>query len=110
MACANAGCRSLGLQIHNWVLKCGLGSSDSHVKTALIRFYLGSSVLEDARKVFDEITDVDVVQCTVLMTGYIQLGLAAEWKMYLFFWQRVELKGSLVKRDFTAAIRCFGDS
>lgn len=78
VACANAGCRSSGLQIHNWVLKCGLGSSDSHVKTALIRFYLGSSVLEDARKVFDEITDVDVVQCTVLMTGYIQLGLAAE--------------------------------
>ncbi|KAF7129427.1 hypothetical protein RHSIM_Rhsim10G0031500 [Rhododendron simsii] len=78
VACANVNCMLSGLQIHNWVLKCGLGSSDSHVKTALIRFYLGCNVLENARKVFDEITDLDVVQCNVLMTGYIQLGLAGE--------------------------------
>ncbi|PSS30435.1 Pentatricopeptide repeat-containing protein [Actinidia chinensis var. chinensis] len=78
VACANASCVIFGKEVHNWVLKNGLASSDGHIQTALIRFYLGCKVLEDARKVFDEIPRLDVVQCNVLMNGYIQLGSASE--------------------------------
>ncbi|XP_052197829.1 pentatricopeptide repeat-containing protein At3g28660-like [Diospyros lotus] len=76
VACANASCMFLGKQIHDWVLKNGLASSDGHIQTALIRLYANCKFLGDARKVFDEIRRPDVVQCNVLMNAYLQSGFA----------------------------------
>ncbi|CAK9175378.1 unnamed protein product [Ilex paraguariensis] len=78
IACANASLMFTGKQIHNWLVKNGLALSDGHVGTALIRFYAECKVLDDARKLFGEIPNRDVVQCNVLINGYVRCGLALE--------------------------------
>ncbi|XP_043723416.1 pentatricopeptide repeat-containing protein At3g28660-like [Telopea speciosissima] len=77
-ACANISCVPAGKQLHCWVFKDGLASFDSHIQTALVRFYVDSGFLNDARKVFDEIPNRDVIQWNVLMNGYLRLGFASE--------------------------------
>ncbi|KAK4346569.1 hypothetical protein RND71_032908 [Anisodus tanguticus] len=75
IACANGPLEVEGKQIHSWVIKNAFSLSNAHVQTALIRFYTNCKALDDARKVFDEITDIDVIQCNVLMSGHLQCGL-----------------------------------
>ncbi|XP_042510667.1 pentatricopeptide repeat-containing protein At3g28660-like isoform X2 [Macadamia integrifolia] len=65
-------------QVHSWVFKDGLASSDGHIQTALVRFYAENGFLIDARKVFDEIPNRDVIQWNVLMNGYLRFGFASE--------------------------------
>ncbi|KAJ8567041.1 hypothetical protein K7X08_019249 [Anisodus acutangulus] len=78
IACANGPLEVEGKQIHSWVIKNAFSVSNAHVQTALIRFYMNCKALDDARKVFDEITDIDVIQCNVLMSGHLQCGLAKD--------------------------------
>ncbi|XP_059294017.1 pentatricopeptide repeat-containing protein At3g28660-like [Lycium ferocissimum] len=78
IACANGNLEVEGKQIHSWVIKNSFSVSNAHVQTALIRFYMNCKELGNARKVFDEITDIDVIQCNVLMSGYLQCGQAKE--------------------------------
>ncbi|KAA8530309.1 hypothetical protein F0562_005018 [Nyssa sinensis] len=78
MACANASWVFTGKQIHNRVIQNSLALSDGHVQTALIRFYVECKVLDDAQKVFDGISNLDVIQCNVLISGYLKFGLASE--------------------------------
>ncbi|KAL3346793.1 hypothetical protein AABB24_025300 [Solanum stoloniferum] len=78
IACANGSLEGEGKQIHSWVIKNSFFASNAHVQTALIRFYTNCKALDDARKVFDEITDIDAIQCNVLMSGHLQSGLAKE--------------------------------
>ncbi|KAF8390292.1 hypothetical protein HHK36_024817 [Tetracentron sinense] len=77
-ACANASCVPLGKKIHTWVFKNGLASRDSHIQTALLRLYEECCVLNDARKLFDEILQPEVIQWNVLMNGYLRRDLASE--------------------------------
>ncbi|OMO77396.1 hypothetical protein COLO4_25209 [Corchorus olitorius] len=51
-------------------------SSDSYVQTGVIRLYVEARLWSDARKVFDEITHVDVVKWNVLMSGLLRCGFA----------------------------------
>ena len=53
--------RLLGDQIHNLVLKNGIMCYDGYVQIALLRFYTESRDMRDPRKVFEEITDRDLV-------------------------------------------------
>lgn len=76
LACVNGGWLLEGKQIHNWVIKNGLVLFDSHVQTALMRLYAACKIINDARKVFDEIPFRDLIQWNVLMNGYIRCGLA----------------------------------
>ncbi|KAL3526482.1 hypothetical protein ACH5RR_011138 [Cinchona calisaya] len=78
IACSNGFLTSEGKQLHSWVIKNGLSLANAHVQTALIRFYLESKLVDDARKVFDEIPQLDVVQCNVLISGYIKCNMALE--------------------------------
>ncbi|KAF4376638.1 hypothetical protein F8388_025509 [Cannabis sativa] len=78
LACVNGVWLIEGKQIHNWVVKNGLGLLDGHVQTALIRLYAECKVMGDARKVFDEIPQRDQFQWNVLMNGYIRCGFASE--------------------------------
>ncbi|XP_047337868.1 putative pentatricopeptide repeat-containing protein At3g28640 [Impatiens glandulifera] len=91
IACANAVCVPSGQQIHTLVIKNGLASSDSHIQTALIRFYSECKMLKDARNMFDEIPDPDVVKCNILMTGCLQSGLSSD---ALAIYQEMLLKGN----------------
>ncbi|KAH1092096.1 hypothetical protein J1N35_019353 [Gossypium stocksii] len=69
---------SKGKQIQNWVSKNGVFSSDSYVQTGVIRLYVETKLWGDARKVFDEITFVDVVKWNVVMSGLIRCGLGTQ--------------------------------
>ncbi|KAJ8546083.1 hypothetical protein K7X08_018666 [Anisodus acutangulus] len=75
IACANGPLEVEGKQIHSWVIKNAFSLSNAHVQTALIRFYTNCKALDDAHKMFDEITDIDVIHCNVLMSGHLQCGL-----------------------------------
>nr|GMC94040.1 putative pentatricopeptide repeat-containing protein At3g28640 [Ipomoea batatas] len=78
IACSNGFLVPEGKQIHGLVVKNSLSFSDPHVQTALIRFYAGCKVLDDAQQVFDEIASIDVFQANVLISGYIRNGLASK--------------------------------
>ena len=78
VACLKACFFSVGKQIHCWVVKNGVFLSDSHVQTGVLRIYVEDKLLLDARKVFDEIPQPDVVKWDVLMNGYVRCGLGSE--------------------------------
>ncbi|XP_010514567.1 PREDICTED: putative pentatricopeptide repeat-containing protein At3g28640 [Camelina sativa] len=78
VACLKACLFSVGKQIHCWVIKNGVFLSDGHVQTGVLRIYVEDKVLVDARKVFDEIPEPDVVKWDVLMNGYVRCGLGSE--------------------------------
>ncbi|KAL6507077.1 hypothetical protein OROHE_021976 [Orobanche hederae] len=60
----------LGVKVHSLVVKVGF-DSDVFVKTGLLGFYSKLEKLEDARKVFDDIPEKNVVSWTAMMSGYI---------------------------------------
>lgn len=78
IACSNRLLWFEGKQLHSWVIKNGLLEANAHVQTALIRFYSEHKVLDDARKVFDDITHVDVIQCNILINGYVKSNMGSE--------------------------------
>ncbi|KAK6137949.1 hypothetical protein DH2020_028305 [Rehmannia glutinosa] len=63
----------LGVKVHSLVVKVGF-DSDVFVKTGLVGFYSKLECLEDARKVFDDIPEKNVVSWTAMMSGYIGAG------------------------------------
>ncbi|PIA41933.1 hypothetical protein AQUCO_02100046v1 [Aquilegia coerulea] len=74
--CAIKSCASLfdlcsGKQIHQQALAFGF-ESDLFVSSALIDMYSKCGVLNDARKLFDEIPMRNVVSWTSMVTGYVQ--------------------------------------
>ncbi|KAL6960810.1 hypothetical protein U1Q18_038573 [Sarracenia purpurea var. burkii] len=62
-----------GRGIHVDAFKFGL-SGDRFVGSSLILLYSTIGDINGASKVFDEITDRDVVACTAMITGYAQSG------------------------------------
>ncbi|KAL1080887.1 hypothetical protein V6Z11_D09G026800 [Gossypium hirsutum] len=78
VSCAKTCYLISGKQIQNWVFKNGVFSSDSYVQTGVIRLYVETKLWGDARKVFDEITFVDVVKWNVVMSGLIRCGLGTQ--------------------------------
>ncbi|KFK33747.1 hypothetical protein AALP_AA5G054800 [Arabis alpina] len=78
VVCLNGCLFTVGKQIHCWVLKNGVFSSDGYVQTGVLRIYVEEKVLLDARKVFDEIPHPDVVKWDVLINGYVRCGLGFE--------------------------------
>lgn len=75
LACVNACWVDFGRQIHNWVFKNGVFLSDNHVQTAVVRLYCECKNLSEARKLFEEIPCLDVIQWNVLMNGYLKANL-----------------------------------
>ncbi|XP_050380852.1 pentatricopeptide repeat-containing protein At2g03380, mitochondrial-like [Argentina anserina] len=75
------GCKScielnnveLGRGIHADAVKFGL-SGNGFVGSSFIGFYCGCGDVGDAYKVFDEITDPDVVVYTSIITGFAHIG------------------------------------
>lgn len=63
-----------GREIHGQALKLGLGLN-RYVKLKLMELYGKCGELGDARKVFDEIPDRDVVALTVMISCYLDKGL-----------------------------------
>ncbi|KAL8475763.1 hypothetical protein ACS0TY_028429 [Phlomoides rotata] len=72
-SCFKLGTPEFGRNLHADAFKFGL-SSDRFVGSSLIEFYYKYDQIGEAAKVFDEITDRDVVAYTSMITGYSQGG------------------------------------
>ncbi|XP_004487108.1 putative pentatricopeptide repeat-containing protein At3g08820 [Cicer arietinum] len=73
-ACARLNLFQLGIAIHSLVIKTGF-DYDVFVKTNIVCFYSKCGFLTDARKVFDDIRDKNVVSWTAIIGGELFRGL-----------------------------------
>ncbi|OMO68329.1 Germin [Corchorus olitorius] len=74
----------MGSLVHSVVLKSGL-VMDHFVCSALVDMYAKCRVIEDARKLFDNMPHKDLVTWTVMIGGYAECGNAKE-SLALFEW------------------------
>ncbi|KAM7470100.1 hypothetical protein LguiA_008283 [Lonicera macranthoides] len=77
ISCANLIELELGRVGHSMVFKNGLGV-DGHVRHSLITMYSRCGELGCARKVFDEITERDLVSWNSMISGYSKMGFAGD--------------------------------
>ncbi|KAE8673792.1 protein kinase PINOID 2-like [Hibiscus syriacus] len=83
----------LGLELHTLVIKSGL-DSEVFVGNALITMYARWKRLEQARMVFDEMPNKDLVSWNAILSGYSQedgYGLEAMWTFIEMVKQRIKL-------------------
>ncbi|OIT38086.1 PREDICTED: pentatricopeptide repeat-containing protein ELI1, chloroplastic-like [Nicotiana attenuata] len=76
-ACAQMGVLESGRWIHAYV-KSNRIQLNKHVGTALIDMYSKSGSLEDARMVFDQMKDKDVITWNSMIVGYAMHGFSLE--------------------------------
>ncbi|CAH8358833.1 unnamed protein product [Eruca vesicaria subsp. sativa] len=76
-ACGALQWSGFGRGVHGYVAKSGLDGC-VFVASSLADMYGKCGVLDDARKVFDEIPDRNVVAWNALMVGYVQNGMNEE--------------------------------
>ncbi|KAH6835380.1 hypothetical protein C2S53_003231 [Perilla frutescens var. hirtella] len=63
----------LGVNVHSLIVKEGF-EYDACVNTGLVEFYSKLECLDDARKVFDEMPERNVVSLVGVMSGYVGTG------------------------------------
>ncbi|XP_010518818.1 PREDICTED: pentatricopeptide repeat-containing protein DOT4, chloroplastic [Tarenaya hassleriana] len=66
-----------GEQLHGYVLKTGFGNYNS-VVNSLMASYLKNGRVESARRLFDEMTERDVISWNSMINGYISNGSAEQ--------------------------------
>ncbi|XP_009345233.2 pentatricopeptide repeat-containing protein At2g34400 [Pyrus x bretschneideri] len=77
IACANLLELNHGRAAHSSVFRTGL-DKDGHVSHSLITMYARCGELGFARKVFDEISERDLVSWNSMISGYCKMGCAGE--------------------------------
>ncbi|KAF3601684.1 hypothetical protein F2Q69_00033456 [Brassica cretica] len=90
-----------GEQLHGYVLKLGFGECSS-VGNSLLAFYLKNGRVDSARKVFDEMTERDVISWNSMINGYVSNGLT-EQGLYMF----VEMLCSGIEFDLATVVSVF---
>ncbi|XP_043721246.1 putative pentatricopeptide repeat-containing protein At5g37570 [Telopea speciosissima] len=73
-ACARIPAILQGRQIHTQIIESGY-FSNTVVHTALLDMYAKCGAANDARLVFDQMTDRDVVSWTAMISGYTKVGM-----------------------------------
>ncbi|RLN29887.1 pentatricopeptide repeat-containing protein [Panicum miliaceum] len=82
-ACSSFAASPRGEAVHGVALKRGFLSQSVLVGNALVHLYASSLSFRDARKVFNEMPDRDVVSWTTLVDGYARGGLPDEaWRVF----------------------------
>jgi pentatricopeptide repeat protein len=71
--CADMARPLCGKLLHRYAIKVGM-LSDLSVSSSLVKLYSKSGNLDDSRKVFDEISALDLVTWTAIIDGYAQHG------------------------------------
>uniref|UniRef100_A0A7N0VIP0 Chlororespiratory reduction 21 n=1 Tax=Kalanchoe fedtschenkoi TaxID=63787 RepID=A0A7N0VIP0_KALFE len=82
-ACAKSLALHEGSQVHGLVFKMGM-EEDLFIGNSLIHFYAECGELGSSTKVFDEMTERNVVSWTSLISGYLRLDVPRE-AIDLFF-------------------------
>ncbi|KAK6240363.1 Pentatricopeptide repeat - like 10 [Theobroma cacao] len=95
-ACAELGALALGNRIHVYIVKVGL-SENLHVKNALLDLYAKCGSIREAKKVFNEMKERNVVSWSSLIVGLAVNGFVKE-ALQLF--KEMERKG-LVPSEVT---------
>ncbi|KAJ7297095.1 hypothetical protein O6H91_06G050100 [Diphasiastrum complanatum] len=90
-ACASTAALEHGMQLHSYIIKSGF-EADVIVDSALIDMYEKCGNIENARRVFNNMSERDVVSWSVLMPGYAQQGLGKEALTLLEEMQREGMK------------------
>ncbi|CAN8231445.1 unnamed protein product [Cochlearia groenlandica] len=90
-----------GEQFHGYVLKSGFGDCNS-VANSLLALYLRNQRVESARKVFDEMSERDVISWNSMINGYMSNGLV-EQGLLVF----VEMLLSGVEIDLATIVSVF---
>eukprot|EP01018_Ginkgo_biloba_P037493 Gb_02032 [translate_table: standard] len=88
-ACAGLPDLQGGKEIHHHIVRTGY-ESDAYVGAALIHMYVKCWSIEDARLVFDKMSQRNVVLWTAMIAGYTQIGCAIE---ALALFQEMQLAG-----------------
>ncbi|PKA54689.1 Putative pentatricopeptide repeat-containing protein [Apostasia shenzhenica] len=73
--CANLSILSLGLQVHAALLQRGFGTNQQ-MANALVNMYAKCGNIADSQKIFDEMSDRDLLSWTSLINGYGVNGFA----------------------------------
>jgi len=76
-ACANTGDLQQGKDVHEIIIRKGL-KPDVVVGSALVDMYVKCGSVEDARNVFDNMPERNVVSWTAMVSGYTQNGFVKE--------------------------------
>ncbi|XP_019150792.1 PREDICTED: pentatricopeptide repeat-containing protein At2g27610-like [Ipomoea nil] len=63
----------VGMQLHSFIIKLGFNSF-TFVCNALVDFYSKSNLLDESFKIFQEMTEYDIVTWNALIAGYIRSG------------------------------------
>lgn len=100
-ACARIGALDAGIRIHEYISRNRV-RADGAVGTALVDMYSKCGKIEDASRVFDVMTDRDMLAWTSMINGW---GVHGRWQEALQCFE--DMKRSLVKLDegaFLAAL------
>lgn len=73
--CARLVDLEIGKQVHGVIIRSGV-DLDVCGRIALVDMYAKCGCIEDARQVFDEMLERDVVLWTAMIAGYVQHGLS----------------------------------
>ena len=72
-SCAGIMCYDLGKQVHGHVIKFG-AKSITVTENSLVEMYVKCDKLDDAHRVFEEMTERDAVSWNTLISGHVRLG------------------------------------
>ncbi|XP_057824445.2 pentatricopeptide repeat-containing protein At1g15510, chloroplastic-like isoform X2 [Cryptomeria japonica] len=88
-ACGAMSDLQLGKEIHESIVRCKF-QSDVVVATALVDMYSKCGAIEDARKVFDKMTQRNVITWTAMISGFTHTGI---WDDALDYFQQMQIEG-----------------
>ncbi|XP_022997582.1 pentatricopeptide repeat-containing protein At1g25360-like isoform X1 [Cucurbita maxima] len=84
-ACANGGFFQQGKQVHAYILKNELNPNHNlllSVNNALITLYCKNDIVDEARKVFDQMPLRNIVTWNAILSGYVNAGRIEEAKSF----------------------------
>uniref|UniRef100_A0A2K1ZEF4 Pentatricopeptide repeat-containing protein n=1 Tax=Populus trichocarpa TaxID=3694 RepID=A0A2K1ZEF4_POPTR len=76
-ACKKLGALHQGKWLHGYLIKC-VFELGSYLVTTLLDVYAKCGIIRDARSVFDELCDIDLISWTAMIFGRTQKGCSEE--------------------------------